>query len=532
MGVLTRLFARSIENPSVSMADPDTWFTDWATGPEATSGIRVNSTTALTYSPVWRAVNLISRDVAKLPLVVYEREGIGKSPATTHAAHRLLKYKPNREVGFFPFKQTLTACALLVGNGYAYIMRRGDGSPAELLILSSADTYPVRENGTLVYVTKVNGTDRKLRAADVLHIRGLGDGMAGVSVVQYARDSLGLGMAAHKNTAKFFANSARPSVVLETPGELSPEAKANLKESWERMHRGLDNAHRTALLEQDIKAKTLSMSARDMQWLETRQHEVREVANWFGVPPHKLGDTTRTAFASLEQENQSYLDESLDPWLVTWECECRDKLLTEPQKQRDTHIVEFTRNALVRADIAARYAAYSTAITNGIMSPNEVRSRENLNPREGGDEYLVPMNMQPSGGDDAGDPQDDDTADADDQRMAAVEAHRTLIEDAARRMCNRLKVHALKADKRGELAAWLESGMDEHREVIREAIDPTIAAAAAVTGVDASTVDVAGELFGEVNAVLCGDDPAGDAFDSMTSTWPSQLADKVMGEDD
>jgi HK97 family phage portal protein len=120
------------------------------------------------------------------------------------------------------------------------------------------------------------------------------------------------------------------------------------------MYSGLENAHKAALLEDGVDLKILSNNARDSQLLETRAHEIREVANWFGIPPHKLGDTTRTAYASLEQENQSYLDDAVDPWLVTWEEEGRDKLLTEEQKAKPTH---------TRSSSAARYCCGRTRRT-------------------------------------------------------------------------------------------------------------------------------------------------------------------------
>jgi HK97 family phage portal protein len=410
MGIV-RLASRSLENPSISLQDPSAW-DDFSGGGPSDSGVRVNERTALTYDAVWRAINLISRDVGKLPTMVYKRDGKGKSRDTDHPAFRLLRWKPNEYMGAFTFKQTLMAHVLLRGNGYAYIFRNADGTPQSLLPLMPDRTYPVRENSRLWYVTTVSLSSgqgqpiqteqRKLVAEDVLHFRGLGhDGLSGYDVISYARDSIGLGLAARKFGALVFANGAEPALILEHPNRLSAQASKNLRESWGKMHRGIDKSHTVAILEEGMTAKPYSFSAKQAQLLEAREFSLLEVANWFHLPPHKVGHTARTSFSSLEQEQASYLSESLDPWLIGIEEEFIDKLLTEDQKQADTHTVEFLRQALLRSDLTARTSYYVSAIQNSWMSPDEVRALENMNPREDGkgNQYLTPMNMAPSGGD-------------------------------------------------------------------------------------------------------------------------------------
>ena len=387
---------RGIDGPSFNVNSQDAafWWSMLRGGTKSDSGVCVNRDEALTYAPLWRGVNLISRDVAKLPCLVYRRNGEGKDRDAKHPAYQLLRYKPNEYMTAFAFKQTLQGHALLSGNGYAYVFRSGGGVPLELLPLNPDLTYPLRVDGMLWYVTKIGVEQRKIPAADLFHVKGLGfDGLCGYDVVTYARNSLGRGIGAGKFASKYFANSARPSVVIEHPGKLSPEAAKRLRDSWESIHEGLEHSHRAAILEEGMKVNPFSHDAEKAQLLEMRQFEIRDVANWLGVPPHKLGDTTRTAFASLEQENQSYLDDALDPWLVAWEDECRDKLLSEKEKAADTHVIEFMRQALLRADMAARGEFYNKA-TGGHpwMTVNEVRGRENMNPKDGMDDIKPPTN--------------------------------------------------------------------------------------------------------------------------------------------
>lgn len=504
MGLLTAIWQRrSLENPSTPLSDPDDWLLDALGAGPATTGVRVNRKSALTYSAFWRGVNLIAASVAKLPLFVYAREGPGKRRAPEHPAYYLLRKKPNRFATAARFRETLQGHALTAGNGYAAIFRAGDGTPIELAVLNPDVTYPVRETGTgiVIYVTQVAGQPIKLAASDVLHIAGLGfDGLTGYSVLQYARNSLGLGMAAEQYGARFFRSSARPSVLLEHPGSLTDEAQRRLRENWDRMHAGVENAHRTAVLEEGMKANVVSFSAKDAQFLETRQFEIRSVANWLGLPAHKLGDTTRTSFASLEQENQSYLDDSLDPWLVKWEEECWDKLLSEDEKINDTHIVEFLRAALVRADLTARANFFRTALAGAPwMTRDEVRGAENLNPLPAGQgaELLDPLNMvadlEPDPGPAPGpasqpDEQDDEPEQEDEERSLD-----RLRRDAERRIVRRLWHQAQRAGKQAErFRLWSERLVERNLRYCQAALAPFGLAGAAQPGLER----VARELVG------------------------------------
>lgn len=403
----------SIENPSTSLSDPAVFDLLDVTTTEA--GVRINRLTALGHSPIWRGVNLLARDVAKLPLITYRRQGEGKERATDHPAYRLLRSRPNREMTAFTFKEILIAHAVLQGNGYAYILRDSDrGVPLELIPLLPHETWPVRASGVLYYVTRVNGKMERYDAANVLHIKGLGyDGLVGYSVINLAAEALGLGLAARSYGSRFFSNNANPDLVIEVPASMDDKAIWEMLRTWDRRHKGLRKSHRPAVLTNGAKVNPYSVDAKRSQLLETRGFDFREVANFLCVPPHKVGDTSRQGYASLEQENQSYLDEALDPWLVRFEEEVRAKLLTEKEQDADQIVIEFLRQALVRADMAARGAFYAAALGGmPYMTRDEVRGRENLNPLGGAAGKLAdPANLVGAAGstDAGGDPADDPT---------------------------------------------------------------------------------------------------------------------------
>lgn len=505
----------SLENPSTPIdAEEDSWGS-WenlrgSIGEGTASGVKVSPEKALTYSPLWRGVNLISGDVAKLPCEVFAREGEGKRRATEHPAFVLLRRKPNREMKAYDFKKLMLSNAVIHGNGLAYIDRRGDGTPLELIPLRPGVCNAVRYGGVLFYVVEIGGEFRKLLPENVFHIKGLSpDGLMGYSLIDKAKESLGSGMAARDYGSRFFRNNARPSGLLEHPKNLSEPAARKLRDSWNEIHAGLNNSHKVAILEEGMKYTAIGINARDSQLLETRQFEVREIANWIGVPPHKLGDSSRTAYNSLEQENQSYLDEALDPWLVAFEEEAYDKLLTEDEKRSDTHTVEFKRQALLRADTAARGEFYNKA-TGGLpwMTGNEVRGRENLNPMEGFDTIKLPTN---NWGDQA--------------NIQAGEAARAVMLDAVRRVAKRLAVHARKASKSPiGLSEWLELGMrNEHFATISETVAVGCSVVTATMRRHLDPGDVA-------NAIM---DVARDAFVSpvpMTDAWESDVSNAIASK--
>lgn len=408
MGVLQTIASwfgasRSLENPRRPLDPWSQSLGDSLDGSLATSGVRVNRDKALTSSGFWRGVNLISGTVAKLPMGVYRKVYPGAELDPRHPAHRLLRRTPNEATTAFVFKRLLQGHLLCHGNAYAYIVRSAGGQPLELLPLDPTRTYPVREERRLWYVHELGtGERRKLDPADMLHLKGLSfDGLEGYSVLSKAREALGLDIGMRGYASTFFRNAARPNVALKHPARLSAEARKNLRESWERMHAGIENAHRVAILEEGMEAQELSVNARDAQLLEARQFSLIEVANILGIPPHKLGAAVNVSYKSLEQENQAYLDDAIDPWLVMWEEECESKLLGLYQRERETHAVSFDRFPLVRADLQQRGAYYVQAISNGWMSPDDVRARESLNPLPGGlgGVYYRPANLLPINGD-------------------------------------------------------------------------------------------------------------------------------------
>lgn len=404
---------RSVENPSVPLSavmDDGSDIGDaWFGGEKGSSGIRVNRVKALGYSAVWRAVNLISNKIAALPLNTYKSlneggdgEQSGRKVDREHPAYQLLRKRPNEYMTPSVFKKTLMGHALLRGNGYAYITRDSDAIPLELLPLDPEKTWPIRRNGVLWYITEISDGEkvelRKLPAEDVFHISGLGyDGLCGYDVLKVLSDTIGKAIAARDFGARYFKNDASVRTTLEFPNGMKEEAVDKVVSRWRDIHQGIGKKHRLGVLREGVKLNVYSGNAKDAQLTENYAFDAKDIANVFGLPPHKVGDDSQSSYNSLEQENQALLDDTIDPWLVSWEEEAEAKLLTEEEKRRESHYCKFVRQALMRADMLTRYQSYAIAIQNGFNNADEIRDLEEGNPIPDGygKTFYRPLNMAP-----------------------------------------------------------------------------------------------------------------------------------------
>jgi HK97 family phage portal protein len=399
-GLLTRLrdTVRSITLGPFDSKDPvlARYFSDG--GGTNNTGVPVTEYSALNYSALWAAVARIAGDVASLPLILYKREKDGgKSRFTDHPTYALLHDQPNPEMTSMVFRETLQAHLLTWGNAYAEIEWRGNGRPAALWPLPPDRVVVMRSpTGRVAYrVTNPTRQDVMVPAEDMLHIPGLGfDGLMGYSVIRMARESIGLGLATERFGGSFFGNGTTFGGLLKHPGKLSDAARKNLRESIEKRHQGVDRAHKFMLIEEGMDYVKLGVSPDDAQFLETRRFQIAEIARWFQMPPHKLGDLERATFSNIEQQEIDYVTGTLRKWLKRWEQEINRKLVLQNGAQFAEHLVE----DMLRGDIQSRYAAYAVGRQWGWLCADDIRERENMNPLPGGTGqiYLVPQNMAPA----------------------------------------------------------------------------------------------------------------------------------------
>ena len=369
----------------------------------STSGKRVNERTAMQMTAVYSCVRILSEAVAGLPLHLYRyTESGGKEKAVNLQLYRLLHDQPNPEQTSFIFRETLMTHLLLWGNAYAQIIRNGRGEVVALYpLMPDRMTVDRDENGHLYYEYLVSQDEAhafkegtvQLSPRDVLHIPGLGfDGLVGYSPIAMAKNAIGMAIACEEYGAKFFANGAQPSGVLEHPGTLKDPAK--IRESWNSTFGGSQNANKVAVLEEGMKYSPISIAPEQAQFLETRKFQIDEIARIFRVPPHMVGDLDKSSFSNIEQQSLEFVTYTLDPWICRWEQSIVKSLLSDEEKK--TLFVKFNVDGLLRGDYQSRMQGYAVARQNGWMSANDIRELENLDripESEGGDLYLINGNM-------------------------------------------------------------------------------------------------------------------------------------------
>lgn len=402
MGFFSSIF-KARDKPQVKNRTVGSSYSFYMGGSSA--GKNVNERSAMQMTAVYSCVRILAEAVAGLPLHLYRyKEDGGKEKALDFNLYHLLHDEPNKEMSSFIFRETLMTHLLLWGNAYAQIIRNGKGEVVALYPLMPNKMKVDRdENGELYYTytrsteeaLTMEGSTVYLTPRDVLHIPGLGfDGLVGYSPIAMAKNAIGLAIATEEYGAKFFANGAAPSGVLEHPGTIKDPAR--LRENWNSTFGGSANSGKVAVLEEGMKYTPISISPEQAQFLETRKFQIDEIARIFRVPPHMVGDLEKSSFSNIEQQSLEFVKYTLDPWVVRWEQSLARSLLTEDEKK--IYFFKFNLEGLLRGDYASRMSGYATARQNGWMSANDIRELENMDKipaEEGGDLYLINGNMLP-----------------------------------------------------------------------------------------------------------------------------------------
>ena len=446
------------------------------------AGEMVTPNTALASSAVYASVRVLAETISTLPLKVFQTlpDG-GKEAAPNHPLNDVLQFMPNIYQDKVQFWDQGITHMNLRGNMYAEIVSgpvRGFVDELRPIHPDAITKIEKLENGRLRYTERqADGTTRELNQDQVLHIRGSlsQNGITGMSPIEASRQGIGVDIAAEKYSGKFYGNNATPGMVITNPPGVNLDDRGikNAKQSWINQVGG-DNQLSPVILQGGATATPMAMTGRDAQQIETRKFQVSDIARIFRVPPHLIGDLERATFSNIEEMGINFVQYSLVPWLVRSESAMMMQLMSEVDREAG-FFIRFIVDGLLRGDIEKRYNSYDVGIRNGILSPNEARLKENLNPREGGDEFVASQNTRPSGG---GDAFGADGADGADIRADGT-VPATFISDAAKRISNaeirEISKHIKHADgDRKKFDAWAGSYLtgDKHRKYVGQTIEP------------------------------------------------------------
>jgi HK97 family phage portal protein len=386
-------------------ADPDSWLIDLLGGVMTGTGLRITDELALSVPGVAACVQVISDDLAKVPMILFRRTADGgREHAKDHPLYHLLRYRPAPWLTSFAFRKALFTTAAVAGNGYARVQRTPGGQVQQLTNTARASVtqrWAYDSEPFFDLSLPGSGVLQGLGYQDVVHFPyrgsveyGMNGGIYGRSPIQMHREAIGLAVATEQFAARFFRNGARPTAVVEMDSKFNDDAVANrFRRQIENVLTGVDNAGKIAVLELGMKLKQWSANNDESQLVEIRKQQAGQFATMYRMPPHKIGILDNATFTNIESQSIEFVGDCLVPLAAMGEQQLELALLTPAELEE--YFIEIDLDGLQRGDMVSRYRAYSIGRQWGWLSADDVRASENMNKLPGGqgEHYLEPLNM-------------------------------------------------------------------------------------------------------------------------------------------
>ena len=362
-------------------------------------GIHINAKNALQTTAVFACVRLLSESIASLPLFLYRKTEAGKEKATNLPLYGVLHDVWNPECDSFQGWQAFVANLLVYGRGYAEVVRNNAGQVVQMWNITTPYVRVRRNSETqeLEYVVTLSGKEQfTLRKDQIFRVDWFSmDALNAFKPLELAQNAIGLGVAAEEFASDYFKNGTNVSGIIEYPDQMEDNEAERFRKDIRTAYEGLSNTARLMFLEQGSKFQKVSNSPQESQMLETRKFQVEEIARFYNVPLHMIGDLDHATFSNIEQMSLNYVIYTLRPYLVRIERAVVAQLLTPLDRQ--SLFTKFSVDALLRGDYKSRMDGYAVARQNGWMSTNDIRSLEDMDsisPEQGGDAYLANGNLR------------------------------------------------------------------------------------------------------------------------------------------
>lgn len=397
-GLLANMWEKGFEavqkrEVSIGVAD-ETAAKSWAAIKGDGSKINVNHETALKFSAVWAAVRLLSEIPASLPKSVLKKVDGNWIANDDDPISHLLEY-PNELMSGFDFHELMNSSLQLRGNALAIIQTDNKGIPVRLQPINWSSVNLRLNQGQLIY--NVNDTTYGIKgnflSDEVIHYKIFSyEGLVGRSPITLAKENISLALSAEQYGKDFFDKGGNAKAVIETTAPFKSYTEySGWKEKYDREHGGFGSNHGVPVLQPGMSYKQLTMSMEDAQFIATRQFQLTDIARWFNIPPHLLSDLSRSTFTNIEHQDLQFIKYTLRGVIKRQEKEWERKLFSP--EQRKTSGIKFNLDGLARGDMMAR-SNYIVAMVNaGVMTPNEGRKIENLEPKPGNDDLRIPQNI-------------------------------------------------------------------------------------------------------------------------------------------
>lgn len=382
MSILSKIFSFGAQD------DTSTYSPFWGFGGGNSKSI-ATAKTSLTLSAFFNGVDQLSTDIAKMPKAIYRKTDRVREKLHTHPANYLIATAPNEIMTAFDFWRVIGLLMLLKGDAFVKIYRNAITGEEEFFDILDNEKVDVKKTDhKLIYA--ISG--KQINSADILHFKGFTlNGIRGISVISFAAANLGVQLDAHNYGAEMYSKRGMGYGVIESDSEVKNENKEKIVSGFKaRMNE--PGAFRVAALDFGLKYKSIGITPAEAQFLETGRFSIEDIARWLNMPVHKLKSLTNANFNTLEQQNMQYVVDCLMGWTAKIEAELNRKLF--PKNHPTDDYVKFNEKVFLRGDLKSQAEFYTKMVYAGIYDRNEIRALEDLNPREGLDEILTPVNME------------------------------------------------------------------------------------------------------------------------------------------
>lgn len=489
---------------------------------------------AMGIPPAFFAHNKLTGDFARLPIDVKKVVGDGAENDLKHDGYRLLRKQPNKIQSPTIFKQQLLSHAIMRGNGRAAIIRSGNGID-ELIPMMPEQTWTVIHEGEKYHAYKpedqsktelFNGRDSNgdgylvFHDSNVLHISGFSwNGVDGLGLLDLANLVFGTSKEAIKFQNQQIAKGFRGKLFLEAPQQMfrKDEDAKKFIDAFNAAEAGSENAGKAGLLREGVKANAVSMSNSDAQFVDLQKFNRADIGMLFGLEGMP-GDGETDSYNSREQTQIAYL-QCLDRWLVQFEEQCDMKLLTPTEIRLNKAYFKFNTGAILRTALKETIDAFSVAVSSRIMNPNECRSKLDLNPYDGGDEFINP-NIQQSGDNASASSHDTQsgTSDSQPQDSHKQTQNNMAVEQMLRGLIRTEGNNAINASGKTQFVAWIGKNYPRWEAKLAESLESI--------GLDRDLARMHCEKSTQILAGLAakyGGDSLKKAVETEVKTWESRL---------
>ena len=372
------------------------------------AGTETGESFARKLSAVDRCIEILSDSIGKLPNYLFDSKTRRRIP--DDPVLQRLNIRPNEAMTPTIRKKVLETSRLVDGNGYDWILRdERTGRIRELIPVPGYLVEPWQDLSGRVWYTVTHpwsGEPMVLPNEDICHYKGATrDGLKGVAVLRRASEVIASARAQQQYELGFYANGGQPSGVLQTDSDLAglvddPKnpgtligRKDLLRREWERIHAGLSNSHRLAILDLGLKYNPIAATNADAQFIESKEISIRDIARYFGIPLYKLQEG-KQAYGSNEQNAIEYVVSTLHPIVTQYEEEMTWKILAKSQVDRGLEL-RINLMAELKGDTSARAEWYRTMVEIGGFSVNDILALEDKPDVPGGEHRRASLNYVP-----------------------------------------------------------------------------------------------------------------------------------------